>query len=877
MSILDTQVSEIGHLRRPRTRHICVTLSKYASCLASLAAEDVPGKIRRGKPAMKNLWQDIRYGFRTIARQPGFAAIVILTLALGIGANTAIFSVVYGVLLRPLPYPEPDRITQISISYNGVLDYSGFDARQFDFWKAHSEPFARVAATTGVGFNLSGGSQPLRVRALRVSKDYFHVMGVLPILGREFTQEEDRASGPDVAVLSYGLWKSQFGGDASIIGKSISLDSRPFTVVGIMPSGFQNVSLRGNSDASIDLWTTIGQVANGIGGGINYTIIARLKPGVAREQADSYLGIAMNDFVRQFPSQRFSPQNHASFSAQPLRMMVSLTYRAPLLVLFGAIGFVLLIACVNVANLLMSRAATRGKEIAIRTALGASRVRLFRQLLTESLLLAILGGALGLLLANWGLSLLLAVAPTDLPRAQDISLDRWALGFTVLASLLTGVLFGLAPAFQLSKTDLNDSLKESAGRATSGTARRRLRNSLAVAEIALSLILLAGAGLLIETFANLLRTNPGFDARPILVLQTWTTGQKFAPLPDNATPAQESSRAAEISRFYQGILDKVQAIPGVQSAAVVGEGLPFDFGGNEFVWLPSEGESRGISSDLRSISADYFRTLRIPLLQGRLFSQADSSDSARVVIINQEFVREKFPNRNPVGQSLMVGGGEPCEIVGVVGDVKSQLDQPVPATVFVPLVQDAGAIQGFQAWFPVAIIIRTAQLPLGLSHAVETAVHDADPDLPTGHIESMDQIRSTSLAFQRFSMILMSFFAALALILAAVGTYGVMSYSIAQRTHEIGIRMALGARPADVLRMVIRQGMTLALIGLALGAAGALASTQLLESQLYGVKPADPVVLALVVALLAFVALLACYIPARRAARVDPLVALRYE
>jgi putative ABC transport system permease protein len=826
---------------------------------------------------MKTLWQDVRYGLRALIRQPGFAAVVVLTLALGIGANTAIFSVVYGVLLRPLPYPQPDRITQISVSYNGVLDYSGFDARQFDFWKAHSEPFSYVAATTGVGFNLSSGSQPLRVRALRVSKDYFRVLGVQPMLGREFTKDEDSVSGPDVAILSYGLWKSQFGGDPGILGKSISLDSTPYTVIGVMPSGFQNVSLQGNSDASTDLWTTIGQVANSIGGGTNYTVIARLKPGVKREQADAYLGIAMTDFTKQFPSQRFSPRDHASFSAQPLRLMVSLTYRTPLLVLFGAIGFVLLIACVNVANLLMSRAATRTKEIAVRTALGASRSRLFRQLLTESLLLAILGGALGLLFADWGLHLLLSIAPTDLPRASDISLDRWALLFTVLAAFITGILFGLAPAFQSSKVDLNDSLKESVGRATSGAARTRLRSALAVAEIALSLVLLAGAALLIETFANLLHTNPGFDPHPILTLQTWTTGQKFTSLPDKPTAAQEDASAAQISEFYQRILDKVRSVPGVQSAAVVGAGLPLDYGGNVGVWLASEGESRAFSSDFRSVTPDYFHTMGTPLLQGRFFTDADSSYSAKVAIINQEFAREKFPHGNPIGQNLSDGDPEMLQIVGVVGDVRTSIGEPAPATFFIPLAQDAGDIQAFQAWFPVSIVVRTAQPPLTLSHAVETAVHDADPDLPIGHIQSMEQILSTSLAFQRFSMILMSIFAALALILAAIGTYGVMAYSIAQRTHEIGIRMALGAEPGDVLRMVIGQGMTLAALGLVIGIAGALAATRLLASQLYAVSASDPVIFIVVAVLLALVALFACWIPARRAAHVDPLIALRYE
>jgi len=818
---------------------------------------------------VETLWQDIKYGFRTLGKSPGFAALIILTLALGIGANTAMFSVVYGVLLRPLPYPEPDNIVQLSISYKGKLDYSGFDAREFDFWKTHSEPFQSLAATTGVGFNLSGGSQPLRVRALRVSTDYFRVFGIQPALGREFSADEDRLNGPNVVILSYGLWKSQFGGDRELVGKTVSLDGAPYSIVGIMPPGFQSIP-------PMDLWTTIGQVARSIGGGINYAVIGRLKNGISGEQADSYLSTAKDSFFKGFRPRYSKYVQGIAFHAEPLRSMVSFDYHTPLLVLFGAIGFVLLIACVNVANLLMSRAAARGKEIAIRTALGAGRGRLFRQLLTESLLLAVFGGALGLLFAYWGLDALLALAPTDLPRAHAIFLDRWALGFTVLASLLTGIFFGLAPAFQSSKVDLNNSLKESVGRATSGTGRTRLRSALAVSEIALSLVLLTGAALLIATFANLLHTNPGFDPRPILTLQTWTTSQKFAPLPAKPSAAEEGARSAAISHFYQGILDKVQAIPGVQSAAVVGEGLPLERGGNDFVWLPSEGESRGISADVRSISIDYFRAMGIPLLQGRVFSDADSPTAAKVVVINEAFVHEKFPHQNPIGQHAVVGG-TPSEIVGVVGDVKSAVGEPVPSTIFIPLAQDPGEIQGFQAWFPVAIVVRTAQPPLSLSHTVETAVHDAEPDLPIGHIQSMEQILSTSLAFQRFLMTLMSIFAMLALILAAVGIYGVMAYSVGQRTHEIGIRMALGARPRDVLLMIVRQGMFLTAIGLIVGLAGAFTTTRLLSDELYGVQATDPIVFAIVVGVLGFIAFLACYIPARRAARVDPLVALRYE
>lgn len=861
-----------------------VTVYKQGAYERTTAAGNVPVGFSSQGITMKNLWQDIRFGSGALIRQPGFAAIIILTLALGIGANTAIFSVVYGVLLRPLPYPQPDRITQISINYNGQLDYSGFDAREFDFWRTHSQPFAFVAATTGVGFNLSSGNQPLRVHALRVSKDYFRVMGVQPALGHEFTQDEDSANGPNVAILGYGLWKSEFGGDAALVGKPISLDGTPYTVVGIMPAGFQNVGLRGDSDIGIELWTTIGQVAHTIGNGINYTIIARLRNGVATQQANSYLAIALKEFAKEFPSQRFSPRNHAAFSAEPLIRMASFGYRTKLLVLFGAIGFVLLIACANVANLLMSRAASRSREMAIRTALGASRARLFRQLLTESLVLAVLGGALGLLVANWGLKLLLALAPTDLPRASAISLDGWALAFTALVSLLTGVLFGIAPAFQSSKTDINNSLKESVGRATVGVSRSRLRSALAVAEIALSLVLLAGATLLVKTFANLLNTNAGFDPHPILTLQTWTTGQKFTATPSKANFFGEVMNPTQISNFYQGILDQIRSAPGVQSVAVVGGGLPLAGGGNVYVWLPSEGESGGLSADFRSISSNYFRTLSIPLLQGRLFAKSDSPDAAKVALINQEFAREKFSKRNPIGRLLNVNG-TPRQIVGVVGDVKSSIygtdvssGFPVPATVFIPLAQDTGEIQEFQHYgLPVYIVVRTSLPPLSISRAVENAIHSAEPELPIGHVESMEQILSTSLSFQRFTMTLMSIFAGLALILATLGIYGVIAYSVTQRTHEIGIRMALGAHPRDVLRMVVRQGMRLAGIGVGIGIAGALGTTGFLASQLYGVKPSDPAVLAAVAATLVLIALIASYIPARRASHADPLVALRYE
>jgi putative ABC transport system permease protein len=808
---------------------------------------------------MGTLWQDLRYGVRMLAKSSGFTAIAVLTLALGIGANTAIFSVVYGVLLRPLPYLEPERISQISISYNGEIDFSNFTAREFDFWKQHGEPFASLAATEGFGASLTGISEPVRIRMLRVSSTYFSVLGVQPALGRNFSAEEDSPSGPNVAILSYGLWKSAFGGNPQLIGKSVSLDRGPFTVIGIMPSGFASVP-------AADLWTTLAQANGSSGYGLNYRVIGRLKNSISRQQADAYLTSVAGSFLQQFRTHTISPKERpfVSFRATPLTYMIAFGYRTPILALFGAIGFVLLIACVNVANLFLARSATRTREIAVRTALGAGRPRIIRQLLTESLVLAVFGGALGLLVADWGLNVLLALAPADLPRANDIFLDRWALGFAILSTAVCGLLFGLAPAFQASKTDLNESLKESTGQASSGVGRQRMRGVLVVAEVALSLVLLAGASLLIETFANLLRTNPGFDPHPILSVEIWPTGEELP------------STVAMVN-FHQSVIQRIERIPGVQSAAIVTGGLPLELGGNVYVESVGSKQVRGISADYREITPDYFRALGVPLEQGRFFADADSVDSRHVTIINEEMAGEYFPNQSPLGQRLKLEDDE-LEIVGVVGNVRSFLNEPPPPTVFIPDTQaDIRGTKGFLAWFPGSILVRTAQDPLSLSKDVVSAVRGVDRDVPIGQVESMSEILSISLAVQEFLMTLMSVFAGLALVLAAVGIYGVMAFWVAQRTREIGIRLALGAPPADVWRMVISRGMLLTVTGIVLGLVGAASVTRLLADQLYGVKPADPIVLGIAAAVLALVALLACWIPARRATRVDPLVALRYE
>lgn len=807
---------------------------------------------------MTTLAQDLRYGIRMLGKSPGFTVVAVLTLALGIGANTAMFSVVYGVLLRPLPYPNPERLVEISRTYRGVYIYSGFTADAYDFWKEHSEPFEYMAASTGVGFNLIGAGRPEHIRALCVSSQYFGVYGVQPFLGRSFNADEDRFGGPNVAVLGYDLWKEHFNGDPSAIGRSVLLDGAPYTVIGVMPAGFASIP-------PAQLWTTIEPVRHTIGGGQNFEVIARLKPGVSARQASNYLAsLAQAAKAQLYPWMSAQDKQFLNFMAAPYGYMISNDVRTPLLVLFAAIGFVLLIACVNVANLLLARTAARGREIALRTALGAGRVRVIRQLLTESVLLAFFGAALGLLVAFWGLSFLLGLAPEGLPRAQDIALNGWALIFTSGVAVLTGILFGLAPALQASRTNLNESLKEGEGRATFSLRRRRLSAGMVSAEVALSLILLVGSGLLIRTFASLLRTNAGFDPQGMLTLETWTTGSKY-----DSTPA--------LASFYQELVRRIEAIPGVQSAAVVGAGSPLETGGNDNPGVRIGGHLEFPSVDYREVTPGYFRTMGVPMLAGRPFIEADSLSSAPVTIINAAFAQQYFHDQNPIGQHLMLGHTD-AEVVGVAGDVRSSLNEPGPPTHFVPMAQmDFDSDQLFQGWFPTSILVRTTVNPLTLSHQVESALSDADPNIPIGHVRSMEQVLSLSLAFQRFLMTLMSLFAGLALILAAVGIYGVLSYWVRQRTNEIGIRMALGAAAHDVLRMIVKQGAILGAIGIAAGLAGAFGLTRLMASLLYGVRPTDPLTFVVVSLALAGVALLASYIPARRATKVDPMVALRYE
>ena len=853
------------HLERQIEQNVANGMSAEEARYAALKTFGNVGQVKEecreawGVQFVEELIADVRYGLRQFRRNPGFTIVAILTLALGIGANTAIFSAVYGVLLRPLPYPHPERIVKISRTYRGQLEtHSGFYARGFDFWKEHREPFQYLAAFTGVGFNLVGAGMPERLEALRVSSEYFHVYGVEPFLGREFSPDEDQLGGPNVAILSYGLWRAHFNGESHAIGRSILLDGEPFTVIGVMPSGFQSVP-------PAQLWTTIGQVRNTIGNGQNYEVIGRLKPTASDKQASSYLAGLAQPFAKEFYGwMRESDRKALSFVAAPYRYVITNDIRAPLLVLFGAIGFVLLIACVNVANLLLVRTMARSREMTLRTALGASRVRIFRQLLTESVVLSAFGAALGLLVAPWGLHYLLALAPASLPRAEHVALNDWALAFTAAVAALTGILSGLAPAFTASRTNLNETLKEAASRASLSVRRHRLSAGMVSAEAALSLILLIGSGLLIRSFANLLRTNPGFDPHHMLTLQISTKGSEYKSMP-------------VLANFYQLLVNRIEAIPGVKSSAVVAAGSPLEQGGNANPGVRIGDQLKYPSADYREITPAYFRTLGVPLLAGRPFSEADSPTSAKVTIINAAFARQYFRNQSPVGRHLIVWNAG-LEIVGVAGDVRSTLNEPAPPTFFVPMAQAVFAgDQLFQGWFPTSLLLRTSVKPLSLSREVESAARDVNPNIPISQARSMEETLSLSLARQRFLMTLMSVFGGLALLLATVGIYGVISYSTSQRTHEIGIRMALGAERRDILRHIIGQGLRLALIGVAIGIAGALALTRFLTSLLYGVKPTDPLTFVGVSLILIAVALLACYIPARRAAKVDPMVALRYE
>jgi putative ABC transport system permease protein len=815
---------------------------------------------------LHSVLSDGGFAFRQLRKSPAFAVVAILTLALGIGATTAIFSVIYGVLIRPLAVPEARQVVQVVLKSHGEVNQDAFTYNEFRLFQQHSPWASSVAAFTHVGFNMSAGSGAERVSALHVSSDYFQILGAAPFLGRAFNSEEDRDTGARVVILGYSLWQQRFGSDRAILGSIIHLNGAPYTVVGVMPPASAAVQLDWVPPAfgdlqHIDLWTTLAPVGNTVGSGENLAVVARLQPGVTLAQASSQLATLNQTFLHDYPEGEAKQQTLALSSVQQIMAGNVSMY---LWILIAAVAFVLLIACANVSNLLLAKGTARSKEIAVRSAMGASRRRLIRQFLSESMVLSSLGCLFGFVVAKLALSGLLLYAPIQLPRANEIHIDAFAFLFALAVTVFAGALSAIAPAFHAAKTDVQGTLKESSTQSSSGRRGGVFRNALVVAEIALSVILLIGAALLAQTFVNLLRVNPGFDPNGVLTGEIWLTGSRYRSI-------------AELTTFYDNLTTRLKQVPGVQQVAIVSLGQPLERGGNNLMLV--NGISRG-SMNVRVVTADYFRTLRVAIKQGRDFSASDTAGSQPVAIVNEAFVREFLKDSSPFAAVVQQhdNNSVPHSVVGVAADVKSYVDLPEDPTVFLPATQsDFSTILMFDVWFPTHILVRTSGDPHLLANSVNAAIRETDETIPIGRVLTMDRVLARSLAIQRFMMTVVAVFAALALLLAAIGIYGVISFSVSQRTQEFGIRMALGANSSTVLGMVIRDAARLALLGAAIGIFGAIALHQAIASVLFGVRATDPAAIAASTLCLLAVVLLACYIPARRASRVDPIIALRYE
>jgi putative ABC transport system permease protein len=799
------------------------------------------------------MFQDLRFGARMLRRHPGFTLIAALTLALGIGANTAIFSVVNAVVLRPLPFKDADRLVVIWES-NPRNKENEVSAANFIDWREQQSVFDQIAALSYANVVMTGGDEPERLQAAVVTPSFFSALGTQPGLGRAFLPEEGVPGAARAVILSHGLWRRRFAADPSIVGKQVTLSGANLTVVGVSPPDFQ---LQFPTNRQVDLWLPrvfSAQLSANREMHFLY-VLGRLKPGVSINQAQSGMDAVAERLARQYPN----TNTGAGVKLVPMQEQIVGKVRRALLILFGAVGFVLLIASANVANLTLSRAAARASEMAIRSALGASRLRVIRQSLTESMLLACLGGALGLLLAYWGIHLLVAAGLPTIPRLKEIGIDGQALGFTLLVSLLTGVIFGLAPALQVSQPDLSESIKEGS-RATSAGFQRRLRGLLVVSEVALALALLIGAGLLMRSFWRLLQVNPGFEPAHALAMNI-------------ALPGARYGQGHQQTAFFQQALQRIESLPGVVSAGIVSN-LPLS-GSNMTTGITRDDRSAPAPSDVpevdyRIASSHYFRALGIPLRAGRQFDERDAQSGPSVVIINETAARRYWPGEDPVGKRLTITENPPvsCEIVGVVGDVKhNRLDDEPRAEIYAPHSQAPASFMH--------IVVRTVADPMSMVAAVRREIAAVDKDQPVHDIKTMEQLFAESISQPNFNMLLLSVFAAVALALAAIGVYGVISYAVTQRTHEIGVRIALGARRADVLKMVMRQGLVLALAGIAVGLIGAFALTRLMRTLLFEVSATDPVTFVSIPLLLAAVALAACWIPARRAMKVDPIRVLR--
>jgi putative ABC transport system permease protein len=798
---------------------------------------------------METLLKDIRYGVRTLLKRPGFTAVAVVTLALGIGVNTAIFSVINAVLLRPLAYAEPARLVTFR-SNQSAPDLADIEKQ--------SHVFSSFGGEVKQALDYTAGSEPVQFQVGQVTGGFFETLGVKAERGRVITPEDDKPGGPYVTVLSHALWLHQFGGDPQIVGKTIPLSGNVYTIIGVMPERF--ASPRDSTEA----WTPV-HVSNPVAAnfrGVHFLrTYGRLASGMNLEQARAEMQVIDKNLAAQYPADN---KNRTSVLI-PLHERIVGQSRQSLLVLFAAVSLVLLIACANFANLLLARAAEREREFVIRTALGAGRWRLIRQLLTESVLVSLAGGALAVLLAIWGTSLLVALQPENLPRLQEIGVDARVLAFTFGVSLLTGIVFGLLPAWSASRSGVGESLKEGGRSATAGGARQRLRSTFVVVELAVALILLIGAGLLIKTFWNLRSVEPGFNPDHLLTMRVELPEARYKDV-DKQT------------RFRAQALEGINNLPGVQAAMISELPLSGDALDHDFLidGRPPLTPGDEPSLQTRSIMGDYFHVMQIPLRAGRKFAPQDFADKAPLVgIANDATVRQYFPNEDPLGKRIRWARDPEIHwitIVGVVADIKHfGLDLPDLPTLYSPYTQ----IAPWKRWM--TFVARTQSEPASLAQVVKQEIWKADSQLPVSKVKTMNDVAAASFAARRFNMLLLAIFAGLALVLAAVGIYGVMSYTVTQRTQEIGIRMALGARTTDVLNLIIRNGMTLTLLGVVIGLAGAFALTRLLTTLLFGVKPTDKPTFVAVSAVLILVALLACYLPARRATKVDPLVALRYE
>jgi len=819
---------------------------------------------------METLWNDLRYGWRMLGKAPGFTAVAVLTLALGIGANSAIFSVVYSTLLRPLPFPHADRLQMIwETDPNLGITRGAAAPAQFRDWQRQNRCFEEMAVLRTWFYTITGRNEPEQLWGMATSANFFHLLGVRPLAGRDFLPEEETLGRNQVVILSYGIWQRRFAGDRAIVGQSIQIDEKPYTVIGILPQGF---SLFGTS-RQFDLWMPFAfDPAHMNRGDHSVLVFGRLKPNVSGQQAQAEMQTIMQRLNHQYPDTDTSGIRVSPMQDEPVRDI-----RPALLLLVCAVGFVLLIACVNVANLLLARSAIRSREMAIRGALGAGQWRIVRQLLTESLLLALAGGAVGLLLAEGGLRLLHVILPPagglgELPRMNEIGLHPVVVGFTLLVCCVTGVIFGLAPAMQMAHTSMSETLKEGSRGSTGARRGRFVSAALVVSEIGLSLLLLVGAGLLVRSFARLINEQIGFRPAHLLTMQLWLPEAHYAD-------------GQPLVNFYGQALDRVRAVPGVDSVTAANF-LPmsgwFDLCDFDIQGRAVRPPGKEFTSHYTVVDSQYIRTMGLALKQGRDFSPADGPNTQGVAIVNESLARQYWPQQDPVGQEIRVHiapSGAPWKpeprntwlrVVGVVGGIRDwSWDQQISDEMYLPYTQNPSRLM--------RLVVRTNTDPVDMTQAIRHTLGDLDPNQPVTEIRTMDQLVDSALARRRLSMILLAIFAGFATLLAGIGIYGVMSFAVSQRTHEIGIRLALGAQPRNVVNMIVGEGMLLSMVGVLLGFIGSVLSMRAIRSLLYGISALDPITFAGVAAFLAAVAFASCYFPARRATKVDPIKAMRSE